>query len=91
MPNLVNGPFTFWDLAPFDFRRPEAPAASKKAAGIMPHSANIAPPVCPKCGAEMLNVGKLPQIGLKSLLHVYKCDPCREVQLVRDMDGRAPM
>jgi hypothetical protein len=39
----------------------------------------------------MLNVGKLPQIGLKSLLHVYKCDPCREVQLIRDADGRAPI
>jgi hypothetical protein len=39
----------------------------------------------------MLNVGKLPQIGLKSLLYVYKCDACREVQLIRDMDGRAPM
>jgi predicted RNA-binding Zn-ribbon protein involved in translation (DUF1610 family) len=78
-------------LGLFDFRRVEAPTVSKKAAGIMPHSANIAPPVCPKCGTEMLNVGKLPQIGLKSLLHVYKCDPCREVQLVRDADVRAPI
>ena len=78
-------------IGSFDLRRVEAPAVSKKAAGIMPHSVNIAPPVCPKCGTEMLNVGKLPQIGLKSLLHVYKCDPCREVQLVRDADGRAPI
>jgi hypothetical protein len=40
---------------------------------------NAAPPACKKCGHDMAKVGKLPPIGTRPLLHVYKCADCRKV------------
>jgi hypothetical protein len=43
---------------------------------------NAAPPACKKCGRDLAKVGKLPPIGTRPLLHVYKCADCREVVTV---------
>jgi hypothetical protein len=54
--------------------------------GMLPASMerpeNAAPPACKKCGRDMAKVGKLPPIGTRPLLHVYKCAGCREVVTV---------
>lgn len=39
-------------------------------------------PQCEKCGSSMAVVGKLPKIGLRPLLQIYKCTPCRSVVAV---------
>jgi hypothetical protein len=44
---------------------------------------NAAPPACKKCGRDMAKVGKLPSIGTRPLLHVYKCADCRQIITVR--------
>jgi hypothetical protein len=44
---------------------------------------NAAPPACKKCGRDMARVGKLPSIGTRPLLHVYKCAECRQIVTVR--------
>jgi len=49
----------------------------------MERLADAAPPACKKCGRDMAKVGKLPSIGMRPLLHVYKCADCREVVTVR--------
>jgi hypothetical protein len=37
------------------------------------------PPSCEICGLATVKIGKLPEVGLHSLLYVYKCEPCRQV------------
>jgi DNA-directed RNA polymerase subunit RPC12/RpoP len=49
----------------------------------MERLANATPPACKKCGRDMAKIGKLPPIGVRPLLHVYKCADCREVITIR--------
>lgn len=37
------------------------------------------PPRCESCGASTARLGKLPPIGLRPLLYVYKCSACNQI------------
>ena len=37
------------------------------------------PPRCESCGAETARLGKLPPIGLRPLIYVYKCSACNQI------------
>lgn len=37
------------------------------------------PPRCEGCGAGTARLGKLPRIGLRPLVYVYKCDACNQI------------
>jgi hypothetical protein len=36
-------------------------------------------PRCESCGRPTSRLGKLPRIGLRPLVHVYKCAPCNQI------------
>ena len=36
-------------------------------------------PRCEVCGLVTAKLGKLPQIGLRPLVYVYKCNPCNQI------------
>jgi hypothetical protein len=36
-------------------------------------------PVCEKCEREMMPVGKLPRIGTRKAVRVYRCLPCQSI------------
>jgi hypothetical protein len=36
-------------------------------------------PRCETCGRGTARVGKLPRVGLRPLVHVYKCDACNQI------------
>jgi len=36
-------------------------------------------PICDSCGLATLRIGKLSEIGLHPLIHVFKCGPCRRI------------
>jgi len=36
-------------------------------------------PRCKTCGRDTARLGKLPRIGLRPLVHVYKCAACNEI------------
>jgi hypothetical protein len=40
------------------------------------------PPRCEICGAGTARIGKLPRIGLRPLVYVYKCGPCNQITSV---------
>ena len=37
------------------------------------------PPRCEICGVSTAQIGKLPRIGLRPLVYVYKCDACNQI------------
>ena len=37
------------------------------------------PPRCETCGSGTAQIGKLPRIGLRPLIYVYKCDACNKI------------
>ncbi len=37
------------------------------------------PPRCESCGTGTARLGKLPPIGLRPLLYVYKCSACNQI------------
>jgi len=37
------------------------------------------PPSCDNCGQATVKVGELSRLGSHPLIHVYKCQPCRQV------------
>ncbi len=37
------------------------------------------PPRCETCGLGTAQIGKLPRIGLRPLVYVYKCDACNQI------------
>lgn len=37
------------------------------------------PPPCEICGVGTARIGKLPRIGLRPLVYVYKCDACNQI------------
>jgi hypothetical protein len=36
-------------------------------------------PRCEICGVSTAQIGKLPRIGLRPLVYVYKCDACNQI------------
>lgn len=36
-------------------------------------------PRCETCGRDTARLGKLPRVGLRPLVYVYKCDACHQV------------
>jgi hypothetical protein len=48
----------------------------------VPLSDIILPPRCEMCGVGTVRIGKLPQIGLRPLVYVYKCDACKRITSV---------
>jgi hypothetical protein len=46
------------------------------------HSETGVPPRCEICGMGTVRIGKLPRIGLRPLVHVYKCDACNQITSV---------
>jgi hypothetical protein len=48
----------------------------------VPHSEIGVPPRCETCGMGTVRIGKLPRIGLRPLVHVYKCDACNQITSV---------
>lgn len=45
----------------------------------VPPSKNDLPPRCEICGVGTARIGKLPRIGARPLLYVYKCDTCNQI------------
>jgi DNA-directed RNA polymerase subunit RPC12/RpoP len=39
-------------------------------------------PRCEACGRDTARLGKLPRIGLRPLVHVYKCGACNQIMSV---------
>ena len=48
----------------------------------VPHSETAPPPRCEACGVGTVRIGKLPRIGLRPLVYVYKCDACNKITSV---------
>jgi hypothetical protein len=48
----------------------------------VPHSETCLPPRCESCGVGTVRIGKLPRIGLRPLVYVYKCDACNRITSV---------
>jgi hypothetical protein len=46
------------------------------------HPETALPPRCEICGIGTVRIGKLPRIGLRPLVYVYKCDSCNQVTSV---------
>ena len=44
-----------------------------------PPSETGLPPRCEICGIGTAQIGKLPRIGLRPLVYVYKCDACNQI------------
>ena len=40
------------------------------------------PPRCESCGVGTVRIGKLPRIGLRPLVYVYKCNACNRITSV---------
>ena len=48
----------------------------------VPDSETALPPRCEICGIGTVRIGKLPRIGLRPLVYVYKCDACNQITSV---------
>jgi hypothetical protein len=48
----------------------------------VPHPETGLPPRCAVCGIGTVRIGKLPRIGLRPLVYVYKCDACNQITSV---------
>jgi hypothetical protein len=48
----------------------------------VPHPETTLPPRCEICGIGAVRIGKLPRIGLRPLVYVYKCNPCNQIMSV---------
>lgn len=50
-------------------------------------------PRCESCGRVTANVGKLPRIGLRPLIYVYKCNACHQIMSIEPelQEQRAPL
>jgi len=61
---------------------------------IMPRSEEKNPsPRCEACGRDTARLGKLPRIGLRPLVHVYKCGACNQIMSIEpdQQNGAAPV
>jgi hypothetical protein len=43
---------------------------------------SVLPPCCEGCGIGTVRIGKLPRVGLRPLVYVYKCDACNQITSV---------
>jgi len=48
----------------------------------VPLTENLLPPRCEICDIGTVRIGKLPPIGLRPLVYVYKCDACNQITSV---------
>jgi hypothetical protein len=48
----------------------------------VPYPETGLPPRCEICGIGTVRIGKLPRIGLRPLVYVYKCDACNQITSV---------
>lgn len=48
----------------------------------VPLPETVLPPRCESCGFGTVRIGKLPQIGLRPLVYVYKCNACNQIASV---------
>ena len=48
----------------------------------VPHPETCLPPSCETCGVGTVRIGKLPRIGLRPLVYVYKCGGCNQITSV---------
>jgi hypothetical protein len=48
----------------------------------VPLTESVLPPRCESCGVGTVRVGKLPRVGLRPLVYVYKCDACNRITSV---------
>ena len=48
----------------------------------VPHPETCLPPSCEVCGVDTVRIGKLPRIGLRPLVYVYKCGGCNQITSV---------
>ena len=48
----------------------------------LPLSETGLPPHCEICGIGTVRIGKLPRIGLRPLVYVYKCGGCNQITSV---------
>lgn len=43
---------------------------------------SVLPPPCEGCGIGTVSIGKLPRVGLRPLVYVYKCGACNQITSV---------
>ena len=48
------------------------------------------PPRCEICGVGTVQIGKLPRIGLRPLVYVYKCDACNHITSIEPEQQDSP-
>jgi len=48
----------------------------------VPLTESVLPPRCEICGVGTVRIGKLPRVGLRPLVYVYKCDACNQITSV---------
>ena len=48
------------------------------------------PPRCEGCGAGTARLGKLPRIGLRPLVYVYKCAACNQIVSIEPERQESP-
>ena len=48
------------------------------------------PPRCEICGVSTAQIGKLPRIGLRPLVYVYKCDACNQITSIEPERQESP-
>ena len=48
------------------------------------------PPRCETCGLGTAQIGKLPRIGLRPLVYVYKCDACNQIVSIEPERQESP-
>jgi hypothetical protein len=48
----------------------------------VPLPESVLPPRCEICGVGTVRIGKLPRVGLRPLVYVYKCDACNQITSV---------
>ena len=51
---------------------------------MRPHDDTQRPPACEKCQREMTLLGRLPQIGIREAVCVYRCLPCQRIATTHD-------
>jgi hypothetical protein len=59
------------------------------------HPETFLPPNCEMCGVGTVRIGKLPRIGLRPLVYVFKCGGCNQITSVEpeaaERSGPAPL
>lgn len=57
----------------------------------IPPSETGLPPRCEICGVGTAEIGKLPQIGLRPLVYVYKCASCNQITSIQPDQQEEPI